>query len=278
MTEKPVAIVTGSSSGIGYETALALARNGFDTFATMRNLDKAKTILDVAKKEKLLLHAIPLDVTDDKSVNDAIKTIKSDAGRIDVLVNNAGYGLVGGLEDLSMSEIKAQYETNVFGLIRVTQAVLPTMRAQKSGTIVNVSSIGGKAALPLMSPYIGTKFAVEGLSESIALDLEPFGIRVVIIEPGAIKTSFDTGLVVAKKTQDPSSLYYGSMQKLQDSMSTILQSATPPSRVAEVILGAVTSTDPSLRYTAGDDAALIAQKRKELPDSEFKKLVLEFFK
>ncbi len=278
MTNQKVAIVTGSSSGIGYETALVLARNGYRTYATMRNLDKAKTILDVAKKEKLLLHAIKLDVTDDKSVNDAIKTVKSDAGRIDVLVNNAGYGLVGGLEDLSMSEIKAQYETNVFGLIRVTQAVLPTMRAQKSGTIVNVSSIGGKAALPLMSPYIGTKFAVEGLSESIAFDLEPYGIRVVIIEPGAIKTSFDTGMIVAKKTQDPSSSYYDGMQKLQSSMSAILQSATPPSHVADVILDAVTASAPSLRYTAGDDAALLAQKRKELPDSEFKKLVLEFFK
>jgi len=278
MTDQKVAIVTGSSSGIGYETALLLARNGFRTYATMRNLDKAKTILDIAKKEKLLLHVIKLDVTDDKSVNDAIKTVKSDARRIDVLVNNAGYGLVGGLEDLSMSEIKAQYETNVFGLIRVTQAVLPTMRAQKSGTIVNISSIGGKAALPLMSPYIGTKFAVEGLSESIAFDLESSGIRVVIIEPGAIKTSFDTGLVVAKKTQDPSSPYYDSMQKLQSSLSTILQSATPPSRVADVILDAVTASAPSLRYTAGDDAALLAQKRKELPDSEFKKLVLEFFK
>src|SRR5579872_2463254 len=278
MADQKVAVVTGSSSGIGYETALVLARNGFRTYATMRNLNKTKTILDIAKKEKLLLHTIKLDVTDDKSVNDAIKTIKSDAGRIDVLVNNAGYGLVGGLEDLSMSEIKAQYETNVFGLIRVTQAVLPTMRAQKSGTIVNVSSIGGKAALPLMSPYIGTKFAVEGLSESIAFDLEPSGIRVVIIEPGAIKTSFDTGMVVAKKAQDPSSPYYDNMQKLQSSMSTILQNATPPSRVANVILDAVTASAPNLRYTAGDDAALLAQKRKELPDSEFKKLVLEFFK
>ena len=168
MTDQKVAIVTGSSSGIGYETALILARNGFRTYATMRNLEKAKDISDVAKKEKLPLHVIKLDVTDEKSTSDAIKTIKSDAGRIDVLVNNAGYGLVGSLEDLSMSEIKAQYETNVFGLIRVTQAVLPIMREQKSGIIVNISSIGGKMAMPLSSPYIGTKFAVEGLSESIA--------------------------------------------------------------------------------------------------------------
>jgi len=278
LTDQKVAIVTGSSSGIGYETALVLARNGFRTYATMRNLEKARAISDVAKREKLLLHTIKLDVADEKSVNDAIKTIKSDAGRIDVLVNNAGYGLTGSLEDLSMSEIKAQYETNVFGLIRVTQAVLPTMREQKSGIIVNISSIGGKMALPLSSPYIGTKFAVEGLSESIAYDLEPFGIKVVIIEPGAIKTNFDTGMVVAQKNQTPSSPYYKSMQKLQSSINSVFKNGTPPAKVAEVILNAITTPNPNLRYTVGDDAALLAQKRKELPDSEFQKLVLEFFK
>jgi short-subunit dehydrogenase len=278
MTDQKVAIVTGSSSGIGYETALLLARNGFRTYATMRNLEKAKAISDVAKSEKLLLHTIKLDVTDEKSVNDAIKTIKSDAGRIDVLVNNAGYGLIGSLEDLSMSEIKAQYETNVFGLIRVTQSVLPIMREQKSGIIVNIGSVGGKMALPLSSPYIGTKFAVEGLSESIAYDLEPFGIKVVIIEPGPIKTNFDTGMVVAQKNQNPSSPYYNNMQKLQISLNSIVKNGTPPTKVAEVILNAITTPNPNLRYTVGDDAALLVQKRKELPDSEFKKLVLEFFK
>jgi short-subunit dehydrogenase len=278
MTNQKVAIVTGSSSGIGYETAIVLARNGFRTYATMRNLEKAKTIADVAKKEKLSLYTIKLDVTDEKSVNDAIKTIKSEAGRIDVLVNNAGYGLMGSLEDLSLGEIKAQYETNVFGLIRVTQAVLPTMREQKGGIIVNISSIGGKMAMPLSSPYIGTKFAVEGLSESIAYDLAPFGIKVVIIEPGAIKTNFDTGMIVAQKNQNPSSPYYQSMQKLQSSLNSILKNGTLPIKVAEAILNAITTSSPHLRYTVGDDAALLAQKRKELSDSEFQKLVLEFLK
>jgi len=278
MTDQKVAIVTGSSSGIGYETALLLARNGFRTYATMRNLEKAKAISDISKSEKLALHTIKLDVTDEKSVNEAIKTIKSDAGRIDVLVNNAGYGLTGSLEDLSMSEIKAQYETNVFGLIRVTQAVLPIMREQKSGIIVNISSIGGKMAIPLQSPYHGTKFAVEGLSESIAYELEPFGIKIVIIEPGAIKTNFDTGMIVAQKNQNPSSPYYKSMQKLQSSINSVFKNGTPPAKVAEVILNAITTPNPNLRYTVGEDAALLAQKRKELPDSEFQKLVLEFFK
>ncbi len=278
MTDQKVAIVTGSSSGMGYETALALARNGFRTYATMRNIEKAKTITDVAKKENLSLHTVKLDVTDERSVDDAIKIIKSEAGRIDVLVNNAGYGLMGALEDLSMSEIKAQYETNVFGLIRVTKAVLPTMREQKSGIIVNISSIGGKIAIPLQSPYHGTKFAVEGLSESIAYDLEPFGIKVVIIEPGAIKTNFDTGMLVAKKNQNPSSPYYNTMRKLQSSINSHFKNAIPPTKVAEVILNAITTPNPSLRYTVGEDAALLAQKRKELSDSEFQKLVLDFFK
>ena len=278
MTDQKVAIVTGSSSGIGYETALTLARNGFRTYATMRNLEKAKAISDTAKKEKLQLYTIKLDVTDEKSVNDAIKTIKSDAGRIDVLVNNAGYGLTGSLEDLSMSEIKEQYETNVFGLIRVTQAVLPTMREQKSGIIVNISSIGGKMAMPLSSPYIGTKFAVEGLSESIAYDLEPFGIKVVIIEPGAIKTNFGTGMVVAKKNLNPSSPYFNGMQQLQGALNSLLQNGSLPTKVAEVILKAITTPNPNLRYTVGDDAALLAQKRRELSDSEFQKFVAGFFK
>ncbi len=278
MTNPKVAVVTGSSSGIGYETALALARNGFSTYATMRNLEKAKSISDIAKKENLSLHTIKLDVTDEKSVNNAVKTIKSDAGRIDVLVNNAGYGLVGPIEDLSMNEIKAQYETNVFGLIRVTQAVLPIMREQKSGTIVNISSIGGKIALPLSSPYIGTKFAVEGLSESIAYDLEQFGIKVIIIEPGAIKTNFDTGMIVAQKSQNSSSPYYSAMQKFESTLSSIVKNGSPPSKVAEVILDAINAPSPNLRYTAGDDAAFLAQKRKELPDLEFQKLVSDFLK
>ena len=278
MTDQKVAIVTGSSSGIGYETALLLARNGFRTYATMRNLKKAKDISDIAKREQLQLHTIELDVTNEKSVNKAIKNIKSDAGRIDVLVNNAGYGLTGSLEDLSMNEIKEQYETNVFGLIRVTQAVLPTMREQKSGIIVNLSSIGGKMAMPLSSPYIGTKFAVEGLSESIAYDLEPFGIKVVIIEPGAIKTNFGTGMVVAEKNLNPSSPYFKGMQQLQGTLNSLIQNGSLPSKVAEVILNAITTPNPNLRYTVGDDAAMLVQKRKELPDPEFQKFVSGFFK
>jgi len=194
-----VAVVTGSSSGIGYETALTLARNSFLTYATMRSLNKSENVKSIAAKENLPIRITQLDVTDSVSINNAVQAILSETGRIDVLVNNAGYVLDGAFEDLSMDEIKAQYETNVFGLIRTTQAVLPAMRKQKSGTIVNISSIAGRIGYPGGSAYISTKFAVEGLSESMAYELEPFGIKVIIIEPGVIRTNIFNSVVVAKK-------------------------------------------------------------------------------
>jgi NAD(P)-dependent dehydrogenase (short-subunit alcohol dehydrogenase family) len=195
---KKVAIVTGSSSGIGFETSLLLARNGFLTYATMRNLDKYDRIVGLKQKERLPLEVLKLDVTDDKSVNEAIEKVTNEQGRIDVLVNNAGYALVGPLEELSIQEFKEQFETNVFGVIRVTQSVLPIMRKQQHGTIINVSSIAGRIGFPLTSAYVSSKFALEGLSESIAYELEQFGIKVVLIEPGVIKTSFDNNLRIGK--------------------------------------------------------------------------------
>src|SRR5918999_554917 len=203
-----VAVVTGSSTGgIGYETSLILARNGFLTYATMRNLNKSENIKLVATKENLPIQIKQLDVTDDVSVTNAIQAISSEAGRIDVLVNNAGYGLNGAFEDLAIDEIKAQYETNVFGLIRTTQVVLPIMRKQKSGTIVNISSGAGRFGYPVGSAYVSTKFAVEGLSESMAYELEPFGIKVILVEPGAVKINFANDMVIAKKSQNSNSPY-----------------------------------------------------------------------
>ncbi|HET7390411.1 MAG TPA: SDR family oxidoreductase [Nitrososphaeraceae archaeon] len=189
MKAEKVAVVTGTSTGIGYETSLILARNGFLTYATMRNLDKSENIKLIATKEELPIHVKQLDVTNDASVKNAVQTILSETGRIDVLVNNAGYVLSGAFEDLAMDEIKAQYETNVFGLIRTTQAVLPTMRNQKTGIIVNISSAAGRFGYPSGSAYVSTKFAVEGLSESMSYELEPFGIKVVVVEPGVIRTN-----------------------------------------------------------------------------------------
>ena len=171
MKAQNVALVTGSSSGIGFETALTLARNRFHTYASMRNLEKSKNITEIANRENLPLKLVQLDVTDDKSVKTAVDKIASEQGRINVLVNNAGYGLIGALEDLSIQEIKSQFETNFFGAVRVTQQVLPVMRKSGVGTIVNVSSVGGRMGIPILSAYHGTKFALEGLSESMSYEL-----------------------------------------------------------------------------------------------------------
>jgi short-subunit dehydrogenase len=172
-----VAIVTGSSSGNGLETSLLLAKNGFYTYATMRNTDKSTRIKEIAKNDDTPLEVLQLDVTDDKSIADAIDIIDNRHRRIDVLVNNAGYEYHGAVEELSMEEIKTQFETNFFGAVRVTKAVLPTMRKQRSGTIINISSIGGIIGVPLNSAYVGSKFALEGFSESMKYELEGFNIK-----------------------------------------------------------------------------------------------------
>jgi NAD(P)-dependent dehydrogenase (short-subunit alcohol dehydrogenase family) len=265
-----VAVVTGSSTGIGYETSLILARNGFLTYATMRNLNKSENMKMVATKENLPIQVKQLDVTDDVSVTNAIQAISSEAGRIDVLVNNAGYGLNGAFEDLAMDEIKSQYETNVFGLIRTTQAVLPIMRRQKSGTIVNISSGAGRFGFPSGSAYVSTKFAVEGLSESISYELEPFGIKVVIVEPGVIRTNFADGLVVAKKSKDPSSPYSQLMQKAASGFEKMMKNASSPDLVANVVLNAVRNENPSLRYLAGNDVETWLGKRNMADEEAYK--------
>jgi NAD(P)-dependent dehydrogenase (short-subunit alcohol dehydrogenase family) len=279
MQGEKVALVTGSSSGIGFETSLMLARAGFNTYASMRNLEKSKNITEIAKKEKLQLQVVQLDVNNDGSVKDAIvKIIKTDQ-RVDVLINNAGYGLFGSVEDTSIEEIKAQFETNFFGVVRVTQQVLPLMRRQNSGTIVNVSSVGGRIGLPALSAYHSTKFALEGLSESIAFELEPFGIRVVIIEPGVIRTNILNSSSSAKKALDPKSPYFSLSQNLNDNFKSMMESesSSSPEEVAKVILQAVTSENPRLRYSVGDDAANLIHARENMPDKEFRKMIMKNF-
>jgi NAD(P)-dependent dehydrogenase (short-subunit alcohol dehydrogenase family) len=265
-----VAIVTGSSSGIGLETSVFLAQNGFLTYATMRNLDKSSIIKTAADNESLPIKVVQLNVADKRMVNNAIQSIVSEAGRIDILVNNAGYGLVGAFEDLSIDdEIKNQYETNVFGLMRVTQAVLPIMRRQKSGIIVNVSSGAGLFGYPGGSAYVSTKFAVEGLSESMAYELEPFGIKVVLIEPGFIKTNFANAMVLAKKAQDPSSPYSEMMQRIQANSNEMAKNASSVDVVSKAILEAVTRKSPNLRYLVGKDVETWAANKKTMGDTEF---------
>jgi NAD(P)-dependent dehydrogenase (short-subunit alcohol dehydrogenase family) len=275
-----VAVVTGSSSGIGFETSLLLAKNGFFTYATMRNLDKSNKIIDFKLKEKLPLEVLELDVTDDKSVKEAIEKIANEQGIVNVLVNNAGYALVGPLEELSIQEFKEQFETNVFGAIRVTQAVLPIMRKQRHGTIVNISSIAGRIGFPLTSAYVSSKFALEGLSESMAYEIDQFGTKVVLIEPGVIKTNFDHNLKLGKKvstTNDRNSPYADITEKRIAGFKPRFENALPAIEVAKVILKAIRSRNvPSeSRYLVGNDAFKLMEIRNNKSDKEFRRLVME---
>jgi NAD(P)-dependent dehydrogenase (short-subunit alcohol dehydrogenase family) len=271
-----VAIVTGSSSGIGHATSLLLARNRFHTYATIRNIEKSANIRKIANEERLPLQVIHLDVNDEASIRNSIEKVVSEKERIDVLVNNAGYGLVGAFEDLSVEEIKSQFETNFFGIIRLTQQVLPIMRQQKSGTIVNVSSGAGRIGFPGMSAYVSSKFALEGLSESMSYELEPFGIKVVIIEPGVIRTNFKKNSVMSKKSLDDSSIspYSSLIQKMDASISSIVEHATPPEEVAKAILHAVITKNPELRSLVGNDIIMMLETKKSMSDEDFRKMMM----
>ena len=277
--QEKVAVVTGSSTGIGFETSLLLSRKGFYTYATMRNLNKSQKINDVAKSENLPLKVLQLDVTDDKSVKDAINQIKDESSRIDVLVNNAGYGVMGAVEDLSLEEFKSQFETNFFGVIRVTKEVIPIMRNQGSGNIINVSSVGGKIGIPLNSAYISSKFALEGLSESMRYELEQFGIDVILIEPGVVKTNFfeNADVVVNNKTNNKTSAYSQLTQKLFEGFEPMLKSnsSSLSSDVAEVIYQAIESNNRDVRYPVGKDALSIIKTRENLSDKEFENWIKE---
>ena len=271
-----IAIVTGSSSGIGLETALHLAKNGFKTYASMRNLQKSDEIKQRSQAENVSIEIIQLDVTNEESVKMAVNTIVEKEGRVDVLVNNAGYAVIGAVEDLSSKEIRDQFETNVFGVYRVTQAVLPTMRQQKNGRIVTISSIAGFSGFPAMSAYVGTKFAVEGFTESLRHEVLPFGIYASVVEPGVIKTNIMKTAPVAKKIQDANnnSAYYETIQAIGKGIEGAMElMGSSPSVVAETVLQAATAENPEIRYTAGEDAKMLQQARKTKSDNEFEAFV-----
>ena len=273
-----VAVVTGSSSGIGFETSLLLARNQFVTYATMRNLNKSDELLKIAAKEIIPLKVIQLDVNDDNSVNSAIDIIVKENGRIDVLVNNAGYDLFGSLEELTIDEIKGQFETNFFGVIRACKAVIPTMRKQGSGTIINISSLGGRIGLvPFLTAYHASKFAVEGFTESLRQELAQFNIDVILIEPGAIRSNFIDNSKTGKNYNPENSPYASTIQKVFEGFQSIMAESSHPRDVAEVILKAVNTSNPNVRYPVGKDAENVLKIRTELSDKELEKWVRESY-
>ncbi len=263
-----VALVTGSSSGIGFETSLALARNGFHTFATMRDLRKDEKIKQIIEKEDLSIEILELDVDSEESVNRAIKTISQKKGRIDVLVNNAGYGMWGTVEDVSIDEFKKQFETNFFSIIRLIQKVAPIMRKQSSGNIVNISSVAGRIGFPVSPAYISSKFALEGLSESLRFELMPFGINVIIIEPGVIKTKFFDSMKLSEKSQQDST-YKEITDKVISGVKMMAEMGTHPKEVADVVIKTLGEEKPLPRYVIGNDAMMFLEAKKMKTDMEF---------
>jgi NAD(P)-dependent dehydrogenase (short-subunit alcohol dehydrogenase family) len=276
MKAEKVALVTGSSSGIGFETALLLSRSGFHTYASMRNLEKSKNITEIAGSENLPLRIVQLNVNDGRSVKDAINKIVTENGRIDVLVNNAGYGQFSPLEEITLDQVKEQFETNFFGVVRLTKEVLPVMRKQRNGIIINISSIGGRIGFPLSPAYIASKFALEGLSESMRYELKEFGINIVIIEPGVIKTNFVDNVKTADKRSRSESPYADLIETASNGFGKMMMNnSSPPKLVAEAILNAITSKAPEIRYLVGDDAESIMKVRKSTSDKEFENWMYE---
>ena len=263
-----VAVVTGTSSGIGFETALALARDGYYTYATMRDTTKSAKINEIAKKENLKIHVLELDVDDENSAKTAIKQILDQKQRIDVLVNNAGWALWGCVEDVSVDEFKTQFETNFFSIIRLIQEVGPTMRKQNSGTIINISSVVGRIGFPASPAYISSKFALEGLSESLRFELAPFGVNVVIIEPGVIKTNFMKNMQLAKKSE-LDTVYRDITVKVVSGVKMMAEMGTNPKVVADTIVKAITDEKPLPRYIVGNDASMFLEAKKNKTDIEF---------
>jgi NAD(P)-dependent dehydrogenase (short-subunit alcohol dehydrogenase family) len=258
-----VVLVTGASQGIGRATAERFAAAGWSVAATMRRPGEAP---HGATSDRI--RTVALDVTDQQSVADAIVQVISAFGQIDALVNNAGYGLVGPFEVIDEAQVRRQFETNVFGLMAVTRAVLPHMRARRSGVIVNVSSMGGRVAFPFYSVYHATKWAVGGFSESLAYELRPYGIAVKIIEPGAIKTEF-----YGRSEEQPAGIaesdYSDDFARIYRRMTRATRHAPGPELVAEAIFAAATDGSGRMRYLPNARAILAA--RAVLPDRLFRR-------
>lgn len=264
-----VVLITGASSGIGKETAKLFQAKNWRVAATMRSPEKAADM-----KKIVDLRLIRLDVTEPESIRSAFAETREHFGRIDAVVNNAGYGLLGPFEAASDEQIRRQFETNVFGLMAVCREAIPIFRKQKRGVIVNISSISGLAALPFSSLYAASKFAVEGFSESLAYELEPFGIRVKLIEPGPIKTDFYTRSEEIARDENLH-VYEERFEKFLDFMNKGGTDAPDGGIVAEAIWNAVTDGTKKLRY--GVNTKGLPMLKRWMPESVFRPLARKIF-
>ncbi|KRB49143.1 short-chain dehydrogenase [Rhizobium sp. Root708] len=271
---KKTALVTGASSGMGKEIAKRLISDGFKVYVAARSVDKMRDL------EKLGARALHMDLSDDEAIKAAVETILAESGGVDVLVNNAGFGLYGPVEEISTDEARYQFEVNVFGPARLTQLLLPAMRQKGSGTIVNITSMGGKIYTLLGAWYHATKHALEGWSDSLRLELAPFGIKVVIVEPGLIETGF--GDVVADGLIKRSGA--GAYAKVTQMVAKATRAAyghgrgSDPKVIADVVSMAVNAKRPRTRYAVGKYAKPMIAIRKWFGDRMFDRIIVSQMK
>ena len=276
MTQEKIAVVTGSSSGIGLVTCVELARNGYRVVATMRDLGRWTRLEEAAQKAGVRdrLDLRRLDITETDTLAGALEEIVRDHGRIDVLVNNAGFSSAGFAEDIQLHELRHQMETNFFGNVAMTKAVLPVMRKQCSGHIIQMSSIVGRLSAPMLSSYCASKFALEGWSEALRIEVHSLGIRVVLIEPGDYETDIWTrNVVIGKQAMDPSSPNKERSQRFVEFIKTRAPKRRDAREVAQLILRVINDPNPKLRYVIGPDAKLQLRFRALMPWRRYERIV-----
>lgn len=260
------ALITGTSSGIGKATAIHLARNGYRVYATMRNLEKADDILTTASEEKLPLNVLELDVINKTSCEKAVSTILQNENKIDLLVNNAAISGSGSVEETPIDTYKEVFETNFFGTVRLIQLVVPHMRKRRSGSIINMSSVGGRIAIAPQSPYNSSKFALECLTETLAQEVRQYNIKVSLIEPGVVLTPIHKSVI---DSVDDNSPYYEFQKRIVKIFRKEFQNALKPEDLARLILEVAESDNPRLRYILGKDAERWLEIRNSVSDEKW---------
>lgn len=268
---KKVILITGASSGMGKDAALRLVKDGHIVYGAARRLEKMQDIVDAGG------HTIELDITKQEAIERAVEKVVAEQGRIDVLWNNAGYSVNGAVEDVSSEDARRQFDVNLFGLAEMTKAVLPHMRQQKSGTIINTSSTGGKMYVPLGAWYIASKHALEGWSDCLRLELKPFNINVVVLEPGGVRTEFGDVLYQPLLERSRGGAYEAASQRFAEmARSADNMPLAHPSVISDVVVRIVNSKRPRTRYVAGYLARPMLWARSLLSDRLFDRIIMRF--
>ena len=271
---KKVILITGASSGIGKETALSLIKHGHVVYGAARRLEMMQDIIQAGG------HAIKMDILKEKNIDDVVNQIIKEQSRVDVLINNAGYGLWGAVETISIDEAKRQFDVNIFGLAYLTKKIIPIMRKQKSGKIINMSSMGGKVYTPFGAWYHATKYALEGWSDCLRIELKSFGIDVILIEPGVIKTEFQDVMMDSTVERSIGTPYEKKLKALEKATQEMYARGigSPPSTITKLIIKAINSHNPKRRYVGGLFAKPMLFIKKWFGDKMYEKAIMSQIK